>query len=173
MELGCESWTSFASSSSTAVQRTALSLWLCLSTAVETAIAQCTSRWTMARGHHLNTSVHCSGGGPRSFSGGIHSFAQNAENHMCRKGTCSASGSNTANWMMDLVSLVHSVIRNLPCLVIYIIIRTVFYLSEDKPFKCETCKRLFVHKRNLEPGRYSWAVKAQDVSGHCGKVFEK
>ena len=38
----------------------------------------------------------------------------------------SASGSNTTNWMMDLVSPVHSVIRNLPCLMIYILIRTVF-----------------------------------------------
>ena len=57
LELGCESWTSFASScSSTAVQRT-LSLWLCPSTAVETAIAQCTSRCAMARGHRLNTSI--------------------------------------------------------------------------------------------------------------------
>ena len=60
VELGCESWTSFALScpncSSTAVQRT-LSLWLCPSTAVETAIAQCTSRWAMARGHRLNTSI--------------------------------------------------------------------------------------------------------------------
>ena len=27
------------------------------STAVETAIAQCTSRWEMARGHRLNTSI--------------------------------------------------------------------------------------------------------------------
>ena len=27
------------------------------STAVERAIAQCTSRWTMARGHRLNTSI--------------------------------------------------------------------------------------------------------------------
>ena len=60
VELGWESWTSFASScpscSSTAVQRT-WSLWLCPSTAVETAIAQCTSRWEMARGHRLNTSI--------------------------------------------------------------------------------------------------------------------
>ena len=57
VELGCESWTSFASSCcSTAVQRT-LSLWLCPSTAVETAIVQCTSRWAMARGHRLNTSI--------------------------------------------------------------------------------------------------------------------
>ena len=57
VELGCESWTSFASNcSSTAVQRT-LSLRLCPSTAVETAISQCTSRWAMARGHHLNTSI--------------------------------------------------------------------------------------------------------------------
>ena len=57
VELGCESWISFASScSSTAVQRT-LSLWLCPNTAVETATAQCTSRWAMARGHRLNTSI--------------------------------------------------------------------------------------------------------------------
>ena len=57
VELGCENWTSFASScSSTAVQRT-LSLRLCPSTAVETGIAQCTSRWAMARGHRLNTSI--------------------------------------------------------------------------------------------------------------------
>ena len=57
VQLGCERWTSFASScSSTAVQRT-LSLWLCASTAVETAIAQCTSRWAMARGHRLNTPI--------------------------------------------------------------------------------------------------------------------
>ena len=60
VELGCESWTSFASCcsscSSTTVQRT-LSLGLCPSTAVETAIAQCTSRWAMARGHRLNTSI--------------------------------------------------------------------------------------------------------------------
>ena len=60
VELGCESWTSFASScsscSSTSEQRT-LSLCLWTSTAVETAIAQCTSRWAMARGHRLNTSI--------------------------------------------------------------------------------------------------------------------
>ena len=30
---------------------------ICRSTAVETATAQCTSRWAMARGHPLNTSV--------------------------------------------------------------------------------------------------------------------
>ena len=30
---------------------------LCPSTAVETAVAQCTGRWAMARGHRLNTSV--------------------------------------------------------------------------------------------------------------------
>ena len=29
----------------------------CPSTAAETAIAQCTSRWAMARGHRLNTSI--------------------------------------------------------------------------------------------------------------------
>ena len=57
VELGCESWTSFAPGcSSTAVQRT-LFLWLCPSTAVETAIAKCTSRCAMARGHRLNTSI--------------------------------------------------------------------------------------------------------------------
>ena len=60
MELGWESWTSFASScpscSSTAVQRT-LSLWLCPSTAAETAIARCTSLWALASGHRLNTSI--------------------------------------------------------------------------------------------------------------------
>ena len=60
VELGWASWTSFAlscpSCSSTAVQRT-LSLWLCPSTAVETVIAQCTSRWATARGHRLNTSI--------------------------------------------------------------------------------------------------------------------
>ena len=57
VEQGWASWTSFAlscpSCSSTAVQRT---LWLS-STAVERAIAQCTSRWAMARGHRLNTSI--------------------------------------------------------------------------------------------------------------------
>ena len=57
VELGCKSWTSFASSCcSTAVQRT-LSLWLCPSTAVETAVARCTSRWAMARGHRHNTCI--------------------------------------------------------------------------------------------------------------------
>ena len=60
VELGCESWTSFASScsscSSTVVQWT-LSLSLCPNTAVETAIAQCTSHWAVARGHRLNTSI--------------------------------------------------------------------------------------------------------------------
>ena len=57
VEQGCKSWTSFTSSCcSTAVHRT-LSLSLCPSTAVETAIARCTSRWAMARGHSLNTSI--------------------------------------------------------------------------------------------------------------------
>ena len=45
----------------------------CPSTAFETTIAQCTSRWVMARGHRLNT-FHRSGGGLRSlrsFSGGF------------------------------------------------------------------------------------------------------
>ena len=57
VELGCESWTSFTwGCSSTAVQRT-LCMWLCPSTVVETAIARCTSRWVMARGHRLDTSI--------------------------------------------------------------------------------------------------------------------
>ena len=48
------------------------------STAVETAIAQCTSRWAMARGHRLNTSsvlaaVH-SLPGPRSSLHSLVSF---------------------------------------------------------------------------------------------------
>ena len=81
VKLGCESCTSFGSGCcSTAVQRT-LSLWLCPSTAVDTAIAQCTSRCAMARGHLLNTfivpaAVH----GLRFFSrryprSSLHSFA--------------------------------------------------------------------------------------------------
>ena len=64
LELGWASWTSFASSypscSSTAVQRTLstdIDLVTLSSTAVETAIAQCTSLWAMARGHRLNTSI--------------------------------------------------------------------------------------------------------------------
>ena len=60
VQLGWANWTSFASScpscSSTAVQRT-LSLRFCPSTAVQTAIVQYTSRWAMARGHRLNTSI--------------------------------------------------------------------------------------------------------------------
>ena len=41
-----------------------------------------------------------------------------------------------------------------------------------KPFKRETCKRLSAHKRSLETGRYTCTVNAQDVCGHCGKVFK-
>ena len=44
------------SCSSTAVHRTFVLVTLS-STAVETAIAQCTSRWAMTRGHRLNTSI--------------------------------------------------------------------------------------------------------------------
>ena len=53
VELGCESWTSFASSCSA----TGIVLATLPGTAVETAIAQCTSRWAMARRHRLNTSI--------------------------------------------------------------------------------------------------------------------
>ena len=44
------------------------------STAVERAIAQCTSRWAMARGHRLNISIVLAAvhaGSLQSFSGGI------------------------------------------------------------------------------------------------------
>ena len=59
VELGCESWTSFASGcSSTADCSAADIVFVTLpSTAVETAIAQCTSRCAVARGHCLNTSI--------------------------------------------------------------------------------------------------------------------
>ena len=58
MELGCESWTFFAASgcSLTAVQRDIVLVTL-PSKAIETAIAQCTSRCAMARGHRHNTSI--------------------------------------------------------------------------------------------------------------------
>ena len=67
-------------------------------------------------GHPLMTSTPQK---KKSLSSDI--SAQNAENHMCRKGTSSATGSNITNGMMDLVSLVHSVIRNLPCLMTFIL----------------------------------------------------
>ena len=79
VELGCERWTFSLRvthlphvPTSTAVQRT-LSLRLCPSTAVETAIAQCTSRWALARGHRLNTSIVLAAvhGLSGLFSGGI------------------------------------------------------------------------------------------------------
>ena len=58
VELGCESWTSFASGCfSTVVPRNGHCPCDCPSTAVETAIAPCTSRCAMARGHRLNTSI--------------------------------------------------------------------------------------------------------------------
>ena len=55
VELGCESWTSFASGcSSTATDIVLVTL---PSTAAETATARCTSRCAMAKGHRLNTSI--------------------------------------------------------------------------------------------------------------------
>ena len=52
------SWTSFASScSSTAVHRLGHCPCDWPSTSVETATAQCTRRWAMARGHRLNTAI--------------------------------------------------------------------------------------------------------------------
>ena len=76
VDLGCESWTSFTSGcSSTAVQYT-LSLWLCPSTAIETAIAQCTSHWAVARGHRLNISIVLAAvHGLSSLLGGIRGWA--------------------------------------------------------------------------------------------------
>ena len=56
LELGCDSWTSFASGCSSTAVRDIVFVTL-PSTAVETAIAQCTSRWAMAREHRLNTSI--------------------------------------------------------------------------------------------------------------------
>ena len=53
--LGCESWTSFASSfSSTAADMVFVTL---PSATVQTAIAQCAGRCAMARGHRLNTFI--------------------------------------------------------------------------------------------------------------------
>ena len=43
----------------------------CPSTAVETAVAQCTSCWAMVRGHRLNTSIVLAAWTLRSFSGGF------------------------------------------------------------------------------------------------------
>ena len=57
VELGCESWTSFASSCLLNSSATDIVLVTQPSAAVEIAIAQCTSRCTMARGHRLNTSI--------------------------------------------------------------------------------------------------------------------
>ena len=57
--LGCESWTFFRSScflNSGATDVVLVTLPV-LETAVETAIAQCTSRCAMTRGHRLNTSI--------------------------------------------------------------------------------------------------------------------
>ena len=59
VELGCESWTSFASGCSSTADCSAADIVLVTlpSTAVETAIVRCTSRCAMARGHRLNTSI--------------------------------------------------------------------------------------------------------------------
>ena len=57
VELGCESWTSFRFGLFLNSSATDIVLVTPPSTAVETAIAQCTSRCAMARGHRLNTSI--------------------------------------------------------------------------------------------------------------------
>ena len=55
VELGCESWISFELFLNSGA--TEIVLVILPSTAVETAIARCSSRWAMARGHRLNTSI--------------------------------------------------------------------------------------------------------------------
>ena len=61
VELGWASWTSFASTELSKLfinsGATDIVLVILSSTAVERAIAQCTSRWAMARGQRLNTSI--------------------------------------------------------------------------------------------------------------------
>ena len=57
VELGCKRWTSFRFESFLNSSATDIVLVTLPSTAVETAIAQCTSRCAMARGHRLNTSI--------------------------------------------------------------------------------------------------------------------
>ena len=57
VEMGCESWTSFASGCSSTAVQTDIVLVILPRTAAETAIAQCTSRCAMARGQRLNTSI--------------------------------------------------------------------------------------------------------------------
>ena len=57
VELGCESWTSFAFESFLNSSATDIVLVTLPSTAAETATAQCTDRRAMARGHGLNTSI--------------------------------------------------------------------------------------------------------------------
>ena len=63
-----------------------------------------------------------------------------------------------------LMTFRHSVIRNLPCL--------MPDLHSHMNSVHLTCKRPFAHERSLEPGRHSCTVKAQDVCGHCWKVFK-
>ena len=57
LEMGCESWTSFVFGLFLNSSATDIVLVILPSTAVETAIAQCTSRYAMARGHRLNASI--------------------------------------------------------------------------------------------------------------------
>jgi len=56
MELDCESWT-FSLRVLPQQQCNEHCLCDCLGTAVEAAIAQCTSHWAMAKGHRLNTPI--------------------------------------------------------------------------------------------------------------------
>ena len=49
-----------------------------------------------------------------------------AENYMYTKGTWSAIGSNTTIWIVGLIYLVHNLVRNLICLMIFVVKWTVF-----------------------------------------------
>ena len=59
VELGCESWRLLSLRVVAQLQCNGHCPCdsICPSTDVETAIAQCASRWAMARGHRLNTSI--------------------------------------------------------------------------------------------------------------------
>ena len=64
-------------------------------------------------------------------------------------------------------SVVHGVIRTVPAMSDDLPCHMNSVHLKIKPFKCETCKRLFAYKGNLEPGNHSYTVNAQvHVCGH-------
>ena len=97
------------------------------------------------------------------------------ERHVCpecgelyvQKGNPVRYRKHHTDWMVDLVSLSCSLCDktctmsdDLPC-------HTNSVHLKIKTFKCETCKRLFAYKGNLEPGSHSCTVNAQvHVCGH-------